>query len=191
MIRTASIPFRHVPARHHDERGWFSELYSRKAMAECGVGHDFVQDNFSHSVRRGTIRGIHFQRPPHGQAKLVRCLAGAILDVAVDLRAGSPSYGQWVSAVLTSEGGEQLYIPEGFGHGFMTLTDNAAVSYLASDHYHPDLEGGIAWDDSDLSIAWPLAGLTPTLSPKDRSLPPLRDIVSGFAYDGVPLAPLE
>jgi dTDP-4-dehydrorhamnose 3,5-epimerase len=191
MVRAASIPIRIIPARHRDERGWFCESYSRKTMAALGVDVEFVQDNFSYTTLRGTIRGIHFQKAPHGQAKLVRCVAGSILDVAVDLRAGSPSYGKWVSAVLSSAGGEQLYVPDGFGHGFMTLVDHAEVAYLASDYYRPDLEGGIAWDDGELGIAWPIDGLTPTLSQKDRSLPRFRDFVSRFAYDGVPIAQLD
>ena len=123
------IPQRIVPARYGDTRGWFTESYNKLALAALGIDCDFVQDNHSFSEARGTLRGIHFQSPPHAQAKLVRCLAGAIWDVAVDLRAGSPTFGRWVAAELTAAGGEQLFIPVGFGHGFATLTRNAEVAY--------------------------------------------------------------
>ncbi len=122
------IPQRIVPARHGDARGWFMESYNRRRLAEQGIDVDFVQDNHSFSARKGTLRGLHFQVPPEPQAKLVRCLAGAIWDVAVDVRAGSPTYGQWVAAELTAAGGEQLFVPVGFAHGFVTLTDNAEVA---------------------------------------------------------------
>src|SRR3546814_4455029 len=117
-----------------DTRGWFTESYNKRVLTALGIGCDFVQDNHSFSAARGTLRGIHFQSPPHAQAKLVRCLAGAIWDIAVDLRAGSPTYGRWVAAELTAIGGEQLFIPVGFGHGFVTLTNNTEVAYKASDY---------------------------------------------------------
>lgn len=185
------LPQRIVPLRHGDARGWFSETYSRKALTELGIPCDFVQDNHSMSGAVGTLRGIHFQRPPHAQAKLVRCVAGAIWDVAVDLRHGSPSYGQWVAATLSAAGGEQLFIPAGFGHGFLTLTDNAEVAYKASDYYAPDCEGGVAWDDPAMAIAWPIEHNGPTLSDKDCALPRLCDLPPVFAYDGQPLAALS
>jgi dTDP-4-dehydrorhamnose 3,5-epimerase len=166
------------------------ESYSQRRLADSGIAESFVQDNHSFSAARGTLRGIHFQTPPHAQAKLVRCLAGAIWDVAVDLRGGSPSYGKWVAAELTAAGGEQLYIPAGFGHGFVTLTENAEVAYKASDYYAPECDGGLAWDCPELAIAWPLHGLTPQLSDKDRALPGLGAFLTPFDYDGVPLAPL-
>lgn len=183
------LPLSIVPRRHGDARGWFSETYSRKDFAARGITCEFVQDNHSKSAAAGTLRGIHFQRPPHAQAKLVRCLAGAIWDVAVDLRHGSPSFGRWIAATLTAAGGEQLFVPAGFGHGFLTLTDDAEVGYKASDYYAADSEGGVAWDDPDMAIAWPLEGLAPTLSDKDRMLPGLRDLPPVFAYDGEPLEP--
>ena len=184
------IPQRLIPVRHGDARGWFMESYSQRRLAECGIAESFVQDNHSFSAARGILRGIHFQTPPHAQAKLVRCLAGAIWDVAVDLRGGSPTYGQWVAAELTAAGGEQLYIPAGFGHGFVTLTENAEVAYKASDYYAPNCDAGLAWDCPDMAIAWPLDGIVPQLSDKDRALSRLGTFCSPFAYDGVPLAAL-
>lgn len=185
------VPQRLIPARHGDARGWFTESYNRARLAEQGIVEDFVQDNHSFSAQRGTLRGVHFQLPPHAQAKIVRCLAGAIWDVAVDLRAGSPTYGKWLAAELTAAAGEQLYIPAGFGHGFLTLTDNAEVAYKASDYYAPDCEAGIAWDDPELAIDWPLAGTTPVLSGKDTALPRLNAFASPFAYDGEPMRGLD
>jgi dTDP-4-dehydrorhamnose 3,5-epimerase len=185
------IPKRLAPARHGDARGWFTESYSKRDLAAQGINCDFVQDNHSYSAARGTLRGIHYQAPPHAQAKLVRCLAGAIWDVAVDLRAGSPTFGRWVAAELTAAGGEQFFIPVGFGHGFVTLTENAEVAYKASDYYAPECDGGIAWNDPDLAIAWPLAGVDPVLSGKDAVLPKLAGWESPFAYDGEPLRELD
>jgi dTDP-4-dehydrorhamnose 3,5-epimerase len=191
MAITRTTPMRFVPTRHGDQRGWFCESFNRARMAELGVDLDFVQDNHSYSAARGTVRGIHFQEPPHGQAKLVRCLAGSIWDVAVDLRSGSPSYGKWVGTVLSARGGEQLFVPEGFGHGFMTLEDNVEVAYKASSYYAPGAEAGISWDDPQVGIAWPIVDQKPELSEKDRALPALRDYTSRFAYDGVPMADLD
>lgn len=153
-----------------------------------GVGAHFVQDNESRSVKIGTIRGIHFQRPPHAQAKLVRCIAGRILDYAIDLRAGSPSFGRHVSAELSGDNGDQLYIPEGFGHAFVTLERDTIVAYKVTDLYAPDCDGGVIWDDPDLAIDWPLPAEGPTLSGKDARLPRLKDLATPFAYDGRPLA---
>jgi dTDP-4-dehydrorhamnose 3,5-epimerase len=185
------IPKRIVPARHGDARGWFTESYSKRDLAAQGINCDFVQDNHSYSAARGTLRGIHYQAPPHAQAKLVRCLAGAIWDVAVDLRAGSPTFGKWVAAELTASGGEQLFVPAGFGHGFITLTENAEVAYKTSDYYAPECDGGIAWNDPDLTIAWPLDGIEPVLSGKDAALPRLAEWESPFAYDGQPMRELD
>ncbi len=184
------IPKLIVPKRFGDERGWFAESYNRRRLADDGIDIEFVQDNHSFSAQRGTLRGIHFQAPPCAQAKIVRCLAGAIWDVAVDLRSGSPTYGQWVAATLTAGGGEQLYVPVGFGHGFLTLTDNAEVAYKASDYYAPECDAGVRWDDPDMAIAWPLNGISPILSEKDRQLPLLSGFPSPFRYDGTPLASL-
>ena len=176
-----------VPRRFEDSRGWFSETWQRDRFEAAGIRADWVQDNQSYSRPAGTLRGIHFQTPPHAQAKLVRCLKGRIWDVAVDLRAESPTYGQWVAAELTAAKGEQLYIPAGFGHGFLTLEPETEVAYKVDAFYAPDCDGGIAWNDPDLAIPWPLPGTVPELSDKDARLPTLKDFVSPFAYDGRPL----
>jgi dTDP-4-dehydrorhamnose 3,5-epimerase len=185
------IPKRIVPARHGDARGWFTESYSKRRLEDAGIFEDFVQDNHSFSASRYTLRGLHFQSPPHAQAKLVRCLVGAIWDVAVDLRKGSPTYGRWVAAELTAAGGEQLYVPVGFAHGFVTLTENAEVAYKTSDYYAPECDGGLAWDDPDFAIPWPLDGALPQLSGKDAVQPALADFDSPFVYDGIPMAELD
>lgn len=164
-----------TPKRHGDARGWFSETWSRAAMAKAGADLDFVQDNQAFSAQRGTMRGLHFQRAPFAQAKLVRVLKGAILDVAVDVRLGSATYGRYVSAELTAEGGEQLFVPRGFAHGYCTLTDDCELFYKVDGLYAPQTEGGVAWDDPDLGILWPLDG-DPVLSDKDKVLPKLRDL---------------
>jgi len=176
--------------RFGDERGWFSETWSEARYAQLGVGCTFVQDNQSRSTFAGTIRGIHFQRPPHAQDKLVRCLRGAVLDIAVDLRRGSPTYGQHVAAELTESNGDQLFIPVGFGHAFVTLTPDAEIAYKCSSIYAPDCDGGIVWNDPDLKIDWRLGATEPVLSVKDRTLPALADFDSPFEYDGRPLEPL-
>jgi dTDP-4-dehydrorhamnose 3,5-epimerase len=164
-----------TPKRHGDERGWFAETWSRRALAEAGVDADFVQDNQAFNAKKGTLRGLHFQTAPHPQAKLVRVLKGAILDVAVDVRLASPTYGRYVSAELTAEGGEQLFVPRGFAHGYCTLTDDCELFYKVDGLYAPQTEGGVAWDDPDLGILWPLDG-DPVLSEKDKVLPKLRDL---------------
>lgn len=180
-----------VPTRFGDHRGWFSEVHSERTFAELGITCRFVQDNHSLSVPKFTLRGLHFQMPPHGQDKLVRCVRGAIYDVAVDIRKGSPTYGQWVGAELTAENGHQLFIPIGFAHGFVTLEDNCEVSYKCSDTYAPESDGGIRWDDPTVGIRWPIpTGTTPELSAKDAVQPLLADFDGPFPYDGRPLAPL-
>lgn len=176
-----------TPKRFQDARGWFSETWRRDRYAAAGIDVDFVQDNHSYSRPAGTLRGIHFQTPPFAQAKLVRCLRGRIWDVAVDLRAGSPTYGEWVAAELTAERGEQLFVPGGFGHAFLTLEPDTEVAYKVDAVYAPECDGGIAWNDSDIAIDWPLPGAAPELSDKDAQLPRLKDFVSPFAYDGRPL----
>ncbi|WP_297513794.1 dTDP-4-dehydrorhamnose 3,5-epimerase [uncultured Caulobacter sp.] len=176
--------------RFGDERGWFMETYSEKRATEAGVSVRFVQDNQSFSATVGTLRGLHYQRPPHAQAKLVRCARGAIMDYAVDLRRGSPTYGRWVGARLTADGGEQLFVPVGFAHGFVTLEPNVEVAYKVSAFYAPDCDGGIAWNDPTINIDWPLPDTGPVLSQKDKALPLLADFDSPFEYDGVPLQPL-
>lgn len=177
------------PHRFQDQRGWFMETYSEGALLRAGVGHRFVQDNHSFSALEGTIRGIHFQRPPHAQAKLVRCLRGSIMDYAVDLRRGSPTYGRHVSARLTADGCEQLYVPVGFGHAFVTLEPEVDVAYKVSAVYAPNCEGGVIWNDPMLAIDWPVPNSGPVLSDKDEVLPTLTEFDSPFDYDGVPLSP--
>jgi dTDP-4-dehydrorhamnose 3,5-epimerase len=164
-----------TPKRHGDARGWFAETWSRRAMSAAGVEADFVQDNQAFNARRGTIRGLHFQTAPHPQAKLVRVLKGAIFDVAVDVRPGSPTFGQWAGATLTAEGGEQLFVPRGFAHGYCTLVDDTELFYKVDGLYAPQTEGGVLWNDPDVGIAWPLDE-EPVLSDKDKVLPRLKDM---------------
>jgi dTDP-4-dehydrorhamnose 3,5-epimerase len=166
------------PRRYTDHRGYFVETWNRKTMAAIGIEVDFVQDNLSYSRDRGTIRGLHFQRAPSEQAKLVRAVRGSILDVAVDIRPGSPTYRRSVSAVLTAEQGEQLYVPAGCAHGFCTLEPDTEVAYKVSSFYAPEQDAGIAWDDPDLGIDWRLGGAAPVLSDKDARLPRLSELGS-------------
>lgn len=179
------------PGRHGDERGWFSETWNQARFRAAGVSCTFVQDNQSWSKPAFVLRGIHFQRPPAAQAKLVRCLAGRIWDVAVDLRQGSPSFGKWVAAELSAENGHQLFVPAGFGHGFLTLEPETSVAYKVDAPYAREADAGFAWDDPSLGINWPLpAGVSPVLSAKDAALPSLDAAGSGVAFDGQPLQPL-
>ncbi len=175
------------PKRFGDARGWFTEVYSVPAFDTLGITPTFVQDNHSLSVPAFTLRGLHFQTPPRGQDKLVRCIRGRIFDVAVDVRRDSPTYGQWVGAELSAENGHQLFIPIGFAHGFVTLEPDCEVTYKCSDTYAPDHDGGIRWDDPAIGIEWPIpAGVLPELSAKDRIQPLLANFDSPFTYDGVP-----
>lgn len=168
------------PARFGDARGFFSESWSRKRLADAGIDIDFVQDNHSVSAKAGTVRGLHFQSPPHAQAKLVRCGRGALYDVAVDIRRGAPTYGQWVGAELSAENGRQLLIPAGFLHGFVTRTDDTEIIYKCSDYYAPDCDGAVAWDS--VGIDWGLTG-DPVLSAKDAAAPRLTDFATPFVYE--------
>ncbi|MBL0849305.1 MAG: dTDP-4-dehydrorhamnose 3,5-epimerase [Candidatus Liberibacter ctenarytainae] len=178
--------------RCEDNRGWFSETYSSKSLKKIGLKDIFVQDNHSFSSHRGTIRGLHFQKPPHSQAKLVRCISGQIFDVAVDIRKNSPTYGKWVGLKISEENGLQLYIPVGFAHGFMTLTPHAEVIYKVTDFYSADHDSGVLWSDKDIGIDWPLLDkLSPSLSDKDMNLLPLNQLDSPFEYNGVALSPLN
>lgn len=171
-----------APKRHGDDRGWFSETFRDDWFREHVADITFVQDNHSKSAEVGTLRGLHFQTPPHAQAKLVRCTAGGIWDVAVDIRKGSPDYGKWVAAELTADNGKQLYIPTGFAHGFVTLSPDTEVAYKCSDYYAPECDGGIAWDDAALALPWPLPDHGPTLSGKDSAHPALVDFQNPFTY---------
>jgi dTDP-4-dehydrorhamnose 3,5-epimerase len=165
-----------TPKRHGDARGWFSETWSRKTLAAAGLDLDFVQDNQAFSAARGTMRGLHFQRAPKAQAKLVRVLKGAIYDVAVDIRTGSETYGQWVGAELTAEGGEQLLVPRGFAHGYVTLTPDTELVYKVDNDYAPESEGGLLWRDPALGIAWPVAEAEIVANDRDRNLPTLANL---------------
>ncbi|MGQ4275111.1 dTDP-4-dehydrorhamnose 3,5-epimerase [Terrihabitans sp. B22-R8] len=178
------------PRRFGDERGWFTEVYSERAFAQAGIEVRFVQDNHSLSRPAGVLRGLHFQTPSHGQDKLVRCVRGRIWDVAVDVRKGSPTFGDWVGAELSAENGHQLFVPIGFAHGFVTLDPDTEVTYKVSDFYAPECDGGIRWNDPDIGLPWPVPG-PPILSPKDEILPLLADFDSPFAYDGNPLEPID
>ena len=170
--------------RHDDARGHFSETYSRPALADVGIDVEFVQDNQSFSADRSTVRGLHFQCPPFAQAKLVRVIKGAIFDVAVDLRRGSPTYGRHACAVLSAENRKQLFVPVGFAHGFATLEPKTEVAYKVSSPYAPPHEGGLIWSDPELSIDWPFPAADAILSEKDGLLPRLADLDSPFDWDG-------
>ena len=167
-----------VPRLFADDRGVFFETFSARLMAQAGVDAQWVQDNQSNS-KKGVLRGLHFQRPPHAQAKLVRVGQGRALDVAVDLRTDSPTYGQHQLVELTAERGNLLYIPTGFAHGFMALEDDTIFLYKCSDYYAPSAEGGLRWDDADLNIQWGTE-VAPLVSGKDQELPLLKDFVSPF-----------
>lgn len=168
-----------VPNRHSDHRGFFGETYNRRRYAKHGINVEFVQDNHSLSHAVGTLRGLHFQAPPAAQGKLVRCGRGAIFDVAVDIRRGSPTYGHWEGYELSAENGHQLYVPVGFAHGFMTLEPDSEIVYKCTDYYAPDTEGAVRWDSC--GIEWPLPG-DPILSDKDTIAPALADFDSPFIY---------
>ena len=167
--------------RHGDHRGFFAETYSRRQYAELRIDDEFVQDNHSLSREIGTLRGLHFQAPPSAQAKLVRCGRGAIFDVAVDIRRGSPTYGQWEAYELTAENGHQFYIPVGFAHGFVTLEPDSEIVYKCSDYYAPEAEGSVLWNDPDIAIEWP-PDSDPILSAKDAIAPLLSDLESPFIF---------
>lgn len=175
-----------TPRRHGDARGWFSETWSRAALAAAGLDLDFVQDNHSFSRDTGTVRGLHCQSPPRAQAKLVRVAAGRILDVAVDVRRGSPSFGRWVGVELSAQDGRQLLIGAGFLHGFVTREPDTQVLYKCTDGYAPDSESGVAWDDPDLAIDWGLDPAEAILSDKDRAAPRFVGWDSPFAWEGRP-----
>ncbi len=170
------------PRRFEDDRGWFSEVYSKRALADAGIACDFVQDNHSLSREVGTVRGLHYQSPPHAQAKLVRVAAGAVRDVAVDFREGSPTFGQHVVVELSAENGRQLFIPAGFLHGFVALEADTQLLYKCSDFYAPECDGTIRFDDPDLAIDWGIAREDAVLSAKDAAAPSMADAGTPFTY---------
>ena len=170
------------PPRFADSRGYFVETYNRRSFADVPV-EVFVQDNQSLSTQRGTIRGLHFQLAPTPQAKLVRVLAGAVFDVAVDLRAGSPTYGRWCGVTLTAAEGEQMFVPVGFAHAFCTLAPDTIVAYKVDGFYDRAAETGLAWDDPDIAIEWPLPRAEIKVSDKDATLPRLRDAATPFRFE--------
>ena len=171
-----------IPRHIGDERGYFAETFRADIfMQHCG-DFCFVQDNESLSARKGTVRGLHFQSEPRAQGKLVRCTAGALFDVAVDVRGGSPTYGQWVGETLTPQNGRQLWVPPGFAHGFCTLSPDTVIAYKVTDYYSAECDKGLAWDDPQLGIIWPAVADAETLSPKDRNQPPLSQLPAYFTW---------
>jgi dTDP-4-dehydrorhamnose 3,5-epimerase len=169
------------PVRFGDDRGFFSEVFRvDRFVAEAGLV-TFVQDNHSRSVRRGTIRGLHYQKQPVAQGKLIRATRGAIFDVAVDIRAGSPTFGRHISVELSDDNWRQLWVPPGFLHGFCTLVDDVEVIYKVTDYYSREHDAGIRWNDPDIGVAWPVTEAEATLSDKDRSAPLLRDVMKWYA----------
>jgi len=176
-------PLELLPTKHGDERGYFSEILRMAPFVARAGPVEFVQDNQSLSARAGTIRGIHFQSKPFAQGKLVRCVAGSVFDVAVDLRHDSPSYGNWISVVLGAERLNQLWIPVGFGHAFCTLELNSLITYRVTEYYTPEHDKGVAWNDPDLSIDWPDVADPDTLSGKDRAQPAFADLPPLFCMD--------
>ena len=189
--RSADFPRVVVPKRYGDSRGWFSESFHKERLRDAGIVCDFVQDNQSSSSSSGTLRGLHFQLPPAGQAKLVQVLKGSILDVLVDVRNGSPTYGKHVSVKLSADNNYQLYVPVGFAHGLLTLENDVLVMYKVSHYYEPKLDSGIRWNDPDIAVQWPIKESEIALSEKDRRLPFLKEFSSPFPYDGMPLGPLQ
>jgi dTDP-4-dehydrorhamnose 3,5-epimerase len=173
-----------TPKRHGDHRGFFSEVWSASSFDGQDLQVSFVQDNHSFSVEPGVLRGLHYQTPPFEQAKLVRVIRGSIFDVAVDIRHGSPTFGQWVGLTLSAEKWNQIYVPAGFAHGFLTLEANCEVLYKVSAPYAPQHDRAIRFDDPALAIKWPLADLEPILSEKDRGAPGLAEAEPAFTFVG-------
>jgi dTDP-4-dehydrorhamnose 3,5-epimerase len=171
-----------LPNRRGDARGFFSEVFRKDAFASGGIDAEFVQDNHSFSATRGTVRGLHFQTDPHAQGKLVRVTRGAILDVAVDIRRGSPTYGRHVTATLSAANWHQLWIPGGFAHGFCTIEPDTEVLYKVTSYYAPTHDFGVRWDDPAIGIDWPVGAEEAVLSEKDRHHPLLADLPAYFTY---------
>lgn len=166
------------PQVFQDERGFFLESYSQKEFKKQGIDVDFVQDNHSKSVKKGVLRGLHFQNPPYTQAKLVRAVKGSVFDVIVDLRKSSPTFGQWEGFTLSAENFDMLFIPKGFAHGFCTLEDNTEFLYKTDEFYAPESEGGIIWNDPDLKIDWPIKD--PILKERDKKWPRFKDLFTNY-----------
>lgn len=169
-----------TPRRFSDDRGFFSETYNARNFKAAGVGADFVQDNHSYSAKKGTVRGLHYQAPPHAQSKLVRVLRGAIIDVAVDARKASPTFGQWVKAEISADNGKQIFVPQGFLHGFVTLKPDTEVAYKVDSFYDGASDGSVKWDDPDLGIDWGVDSADAALSEKDAKAPAWKSFISPF-----------
>jgi dTDP-4-dehydrorhamnose 3,5-epimerase len=180
-VRNLTLPELIVvqPKRFGDARGYFEETWNRRDFMTAGIAVDFIQDNHSLSEAKGTLRGMHFQTPPYAQDKLVRCTKGAIYDVAVDIRRGSPTFGAWAGVKLSAQTGEQLFVPKGFAHGFVTLEPHTEVQYKCSDYYDPSCDRSIRWDS--MNIVWPLSD-TPIVSEKDAAAPPFDEVNTPFVY---------
>ena len=174
-----------TPVRHGDSRGFFSEVYRREILVAEGIDVEFVQENHVYSTRCGVLRGLHFQVPPYAQGKLVRCVTGAILDVAVDIRHGSPTYGHHVALELSAANWKQIWVPAGFAHGYLVLEAPCEVIYKVTQYWTPDSERGLAWDDPVIAINWGMPHAELTLSEKDRSHPRLSDLEPAFQFTGV------
>ncbi len=183
-IKATAIPDVKIitPARYGDHRGYFSEVYNQRALAEGGIDIPFVQDNQSYSAERGTLRGLHFQKPPATQTKLLRVLRGTVVDVSVDCRVGSPTFGQHVMVELTAARGDQILCPKGFAHATLTMEPDSEITYKVDAYYAPDHDLGVRWDDPDLAIDWPIPAEQLVLSGKDRALPWFRDLPTVFTY---------
>lgn len=169
------------PTVHGDHRGWFTETYNKVIFDKAGIELNFIQDNHSFSASKGTLRGLHYQTNPKAQTKLVRCTKGAIFDVAVDIREGSSTYGEWFGLELSAENKKQLLVPKGFAHGFMTTTDDVEVQYKVDELYTPQNDRGIIWNDSAIGIKWPM-DIQPILSDKDKKAPLLKDAENNFVF---------
>lgn len=184
-VRPLDLPgvYEIIPPRHGDTRGFFSETWSAPALAAEGIEVSFVQDNHSLSAAAGVLRGLHYQAPPAAQAKLVRVVRGSIYDVAVDIRHGSPTFGRWVGLTISADAWNQILVPEGFAHGFVTLQPDTEVVYKVSAPYAPEHEVAIRWDDPAIGVDWPLEGRTPLLSAKDQVGSLLADAPVAFRYD--------
>jgi dTDP-4-dehydrorhamnose 3,5-epimerase len=186
MITELALPgiFEILPRKFGDERGFFSETFSYTAMHAAGLPTDWVQDNHSFSASKNILRGLHYQTSPMAQDKLVRVVRGSIFDVAVDIRANSPHFGKWISLVVSADKWNQIFIPKGFAHGFLTLEANTEVVYKVTNPYAPECDRSIKWDDPAIAVAWPMHGEMPTLSAKDMNAPLLSQQDTGFRFGG-------